>query len=480
MGAVLLLVVLAAAPAPRVAASAEMYLFAPKLDRLDGVRAFTALAGQKTAMMKPYIWSEEVLPLLAVDITSPESLSAAGVDPAGSLTTSFTSGGIVSCVNLSSPEEFVNRARRSYAMSGARWTGTIPNASFGAVAAQGGSVSAGYLQRGSVGCVVKSSKGRGGNLMLEAEKLLGTPKTPTSWKSASVLSGVLYVATPDVVAAVRAAGTTLTVDARGVKLPLTTPTLAAAGPSPFANIPNSGVFTLKARLEPAALVPFARSFAMQLTSFCAGCNDKALSDAILAVTSELTGNVYLRVDSLAISAASLRTDEGRYFSLRHAYVAELKNPAAVKALVEKMPAVKGAQRTDAGLSLQAGMGVVDLRVVGNNLIISNDTAALSAATALLSQAKPGTLAHSLQAQGDPEPLGKALRKLSLLDAMSSSQLAGLFAAGVEFGPLLAASEKATLWADSGVPMKAQAVWVLDPPKAVPQTSPDAGSPPRTP
>lgn len=469
------LVLLAAQPAPRIVSNAEVYVFAPRLDRLESLRAFTTAAGKKTAMMRSVVWGDELLPMLSVDILSPESLNAAGIDPQGSLTTSFPPEGVVACVNVANAEAFVTRVRRAGPVAGQKWTGTIPNAQFGAVMNSSGGVVSGFVQRGTVGCVIRSNKGRGGNLMFEAEKLLGTPKVPAGFKNLSAVNGPLLFGSPNAVASVKGTDNSLIVDARGVKLPISTPALAPPGMSPFATIPQSGVLTLKARVDPAAIAPYARNFALQLLSYCSGCTDKALSDAVLTLTSELTGNLFLRVDSVVINPPAMRTDQGRYFAVRHAYFAEMKNAAAVKSLFKKLPAIKGLLRTENGVQLTAEEGTVDVRVMGNFLVMSNDEAALQNAQRLVMAATPAKMTHSLEADGDPRPVGKALRKVSILDALANAQMAGFFAAGVELGPLLAVSERATLWVDSGSPMKAQAVWTLEPPKAGAQPTGDAGS-----
>lgn len=472
MFAVALVVLFAASPSPRVPPSAEGYVFIPRLDKMENLRGFTTLAGKKTPMMKSALWSEELLPALSIDLLSPESLAAAGVDPQGSLTISFSGQGKVACVSLSKPDEFAMRARRWLDRGGPKWTGKLPNTNFYASVREQGVVTGGFVQRGNVGCIIQSPRGSGGALMFEAEKLLGPVKAPASFKNMTGLQGPMLLGSPDAVAVVRGGDTTLTLDARGVKLPISTPTLLPAGRSPYANIPHSGVLTLKARVDPAAIAPYVRSFATELLSYCAGCNSRELSNAIVALSSELTGNLFLRADSMALDPRALRTNQARYFALRHAYFAELKSGAVVKAMLQTLPAIKGLEKTEKGLQLRSEQGTIDLLIIGNHLVIANDLDALATGTRLVLAATPGKTTHSLEAQGDLKPLGKALRKVSVLDALSSKQMAGLFAVGMEFGPLLSSTEKATVWADSGTPMKAQATWVLEPIRAAAQ--PNAG------
>jgi hypothetical protein len=49
---------------------------------------------------------------------------------------------------------------------------------------------------------------------------------------------------------------------------------------------------------------------------------------------------------------------------------------------------------------------------------------------------------------DPKKVARGLSQVSLIDIMSNQQLAGLFAASAEAGPLLANSERLTGWLDS--------------------------------
>lgn len=481
MFAVLLTFAVAAAPTPRVAPSAQQYVFVPRLDRLDALRGFVSVAGKKTSLMRSVIWSAELLPALGVDLMSPESLEAAGVNPQGSLTTSISAAGTIACVTLSRPDDFATRARRALDYGEGKWTGTLPaKTKFHATVRGEGVVTGGFVQRGAVGCVVKSSKGRGGPLMFEAEKLLGVVKPPPSFKNMKPLQGPVYLGSAEAVAVLRGNETSLTVDALPVRLPISTPSLSPAGLSPYANIPHSGVLSLKATVDPTAIKPYARAFAAQLLSFCRKCDAKDVSDVVTALSEQLTGSVYLRAHSLSLDPRGLKSDRGRYFALRHAYFAELKDPAAVKALFAKLPDIKGVLRTDKGLQLRANEGTIELQLLGRHLVIANDIDALSTGARLVAAATPGKLTHGLEAQGDPKPLGRALRKVSLLDALGSNEMAGLFAAGVEFGPLLAATEKVTVWADSGSPMKAQAVWLLEPPPKpaalpAPQPTADGGS-----
>ncbi len=65
---------------------------------------------------------------------------------------------------------------------------------------------------------------------------------------------------------------------------------------------------------------------------------------------------------------------------------------------------------------------------------------------------------------DPKKVARALSQVSLMDIMSNQQLAGLFAASAEVGPLLSNSERITGWLDSapGGGHRFSLTWTLPP------------------
>jgi hypothetical protein len=91
---------------------------------------------------------------------------------------------------------------------------------------------------------------------------------------------------------------------------------------------------------------------------------------------------------------------------------------------------------------------------------SNDPVVLEAAYKAL-PAAPAAQAHGAEVDVDPKLLAQGLAQVPLMDAVQSTELAGMLAAGAELGPLLLATERISGWADA---QRAQLSWRL---KALP-------------
>src|SRR4051812_18143201 len=109
------------ASTPRPLPSAESGIFLPRMDRIDGLVGFMERAGERSAMLRPQSWFSQFHPLVFVDFTRPESLAAAGIAHAGSVTVSFRHDGWMSCVELSDPAVFEKRAKERLATLGKPW-----------------------------------------------------------------------------------------------------------------------------------------------------------------------------------------------------------------------------------------------------------------------------------------------------------------------------------------------------------------------
>jgi hypothetical protein len=90
-------------------------------------------------------------------------------------------------------------------------------------------------------------------------------------------------------------------------------------------------------------------------------------------------------------------------------------------------------------SLKVGQRQVYVGIAGSVLYLSNDLPARDMALAALHDAKPGKRAHALVLDIDGPVAASALRRISILDAPKSPELASLFAFGVEGGSLLKAA-----------------------------------------
>lgn len=71
---------------------------------------FFRAAGTRSLMLRPEAWRSEAEPLLELDLTSRDSLTLAGVDAAGSLTTSRLAERTLTCFTLTDPKLFTTRA----------------------------------------------------------------------------------------------------------------------------------------------------------------------------------------------------------------------------------------------------------------------------------------------------------------------------------------------------------------------------------
>ena len=117
--------------APRAHPAAHLSIYVPRVDRLNEVTAFMRLAGQRTAMLNPDSWRNELNPLVPVDLTDPASLVAAGLDPAGSITLSYVGDARVSCTTLKDPKRFEEKAAARLATVGEPWKSSAERSAAG-------------------------------------------------------------------------------------------------------------------------------------------------------------------------------------------------------------------------------------------------------------------------------------------------------------------------------------------------------------
>jgi hypothetical protein len=238
---------------------------------------------------------------------------------------------------------------------------------------------------------------------------------------------------------------------------------------------------VRARVSPEGVRRVLGQMGANLLTACEVCNADAVGSLIGAIRGELTGEVMLRVDRVRAPPGSLRSTQARYFTVKHAYLAEVAHSDVAAAALEgllKLGAVRTAKDTytlKAGASETAGTLLAGLS--GKNLYLANDDEALQAALAAAAAARPAPLDHSADVFVDPHLVARAFTQVSLLDLMSSRDLAPLVAAGTELGPLFAHSQSLTAWIDSdATTQRLGATWRLDPgtaPDAPPAAS-DAG------
>jgi hypothetical protein len=190
----------------------------------------------------------------------------------------------------------------------------------------------------------------------------------------------------------------------------------------------------------------------------------------------------LRVDRVRTPPGSLKSRSARYFSVKHAYLAEVTRPEVVSTALEaliKLGAVRTAKDTyaiKAGTEQDAGTVLAGLS--GKHLFFANDEEALKAALAAVASVAPAPMEHGADAFVDPALLSRAFNQVSLLDLMSSRDLAPLVAAGTELGPLLSHTERLSAWVDAdGTSQRYALTWKLSVPAGEADASSDAGAAP---
>jgi hypothetical protein len=152
------------------------------------------------------------------------------------------------------------------------------------------------------------------------------------------------------------------------------------------------------------------------------------------------------VDSVR-SRPNLRTNEGRFFASRQAFAAEVTDAAAMKSALAPLAKLPGAKALEDGYALEVKGGTVHVRQKGKHLVVGNDEAVAQSLLGAL-PSEGGKQPHAVDFTVDPKRLARGLNQVSLMDVVSNEQLAGIFAVGLEMGPLLANSERITGWLDS--------------------------------
>ncbi|WP_242588773.1 hypothetical protein [Corallococcus macrosporus] len=441
MLALALAATLAAAPAPRVAASTVTVLHIPQLDQVQGLNAFLTRAGAYSQMLSPASWSGELHPLLPLDLSKPEAMEALGVDAAGPLTVSMRQDGRIACTRVKDAKVFQEATANVLARNGDVKAGTVKGVTTlrapGAVGGFGG-----YVLKGQEACAFLSTDSDDA-LRKEAAKLVAQ-KAPAADARMATLPGVLFVSTKDGVVALDGTATGLKVEGTATKLPL--PPFQAKGISPYGAMAPSGLLFARAQVAPTGVAQAVESVASAVRSVCPACpaaDVKAVTDAL---AKQMTGQVLFGVDSVAVKG-SLRKPEVRFFAAKQALAAEVTDAAAVKAALAPLAKFPGAKALDDGYAMEAKGGSVYVRLKGKQLVFGNDSTVTQAMLASLPE-KGGPLKRAVEFTLDPKKVARGLSQVSLMDVMGDQQLAAFFGASTELGPLLAKSDSITGWLDS--------------------------------
>jgi hypothetical protein len=455
---VLPLVLISVLSAPRAPAEAELVAYVPRLEQVSTLMPFLNAAGSKSALLRPEAWRSDMHPLIDLDVVSKDSLITAGIDPAGSLTSSRIGDYSFSCVTLGSVEAFRKLADAKLARLGQVFEKTEAGVSLYASRDPVGRVLAAYSVAGKESCAVF-----GHGLSVEKQftalaKATTKPAPGPGFALGSKLPGALQVVdpagTPHGAISISAKELTLTADSKlkGTNLMQ----LAGAGPSPYGALSTHGLAVVRARAAKAQLPELIQ----QVLRYAPG--SATLGPLAKEVAPLLTGNTALVVSHARVTTG-LRTKEARFFALRFAVLAEVTDAAAVSALLEKVEPK----------SLAFREGTLTLGLEGTTLVVSNDNEARSKAVAALAKAD-GKQARGLEFEVDPKLVAKALQQVPLLEAVQTPELAGLVAVSAELGPLLLASERVSGHLDSTGTAQhtGRLTWRLDPAKF----NTDAGTP----
>ena len=437
-----LLLVASLLASARVVPNADAAVYLPRLDRISDLTAFARAAGAHASLLDPPTWRGELHPLLQVDLTRPDSMAQAGIDPTGAATVNFIGQAKLTCLSVRDPARFKEGCAQRLAELGQPWREKRGGLEL-VGAAQNGRPVAAYALKGREACAVRSTAGSVEPSLPYLVKLVGTPEPPGDWKALSARAASAYVFTPQGSAGLVGSDHSLT--AEGWTRNPSLPPLKGAGATPYA-APPGGLALMRARVDPAAAPALAQALANQVRSACRECPREALDTLAQALAGQLTGQVMLRVDSVKVGE-SLRGPEDRFFAVRHAYLAEVKDPKTTRALLSQLDDWKNARKTDDGYTLTGRAGELHLGLNGHHLFLGNDAAAERGALAALEHSG-GRLAHGAELTVDPKGVARGLAQVSLLEVMSAPDLAALFAVGTELGPLLSFSERLTGWIDS--------------------------------
>lgn len=453
-------VALAATPQPRAAAQADIAVYVPRLDRLSGVVAFLQRAGQHSSLLHLSTWTDEFHPFLPVDPTRADSLTASGIDPSSSATVSVGRDGSITCTHLRDVQTFTSVADKRLAEFGEIKKSRPQGAALQVVHGSRGDL-VGYALKGDEACSLATDEG-GAKLADEAARLTSKPSTGAPWKSLATLPGAAYVVSRFGTAALEGNASELHVEGRTAQLPV--PLLGSGANSPYAQMEPSGALLARAQVDVGSRRQAVLSLEAQLAAACRSCDEKVMAEIAEGLAEHLTGHVALRVDRVQ-PGKSLRTAAERFFSVKLAYLAELIKPDEVDSLLERVLALKGARKSERGYVLPVQGGELEIGRAGRHLFVGNDAEAIRAALAAV-PAQPGNLAHGMVFILEPRRLARALSQVSLFDAMESRELASVFAAATELGPLLAASERVSGWAESAGASshRVSVVWTLAPPR----------------
>lgn len=444
----LVLFALAAAPSPRVLPDADFALHLPSVTAAKPQLAFFSRAGQRSAVLDPRTWSADLHPLLRLDLTHPETFTAAGLDPSGPASLSVRGDLKLTCTRVSDPKRFEDAAGAQLRADGEPWTGRVGEIVLHGAKVQG-EVQVGYVRVGQAEC---AAVGPGAERTLRYAAQWLTSRWPST-PSLRGLSGTVFALRSGVVVGLGGDASTLQVHGRAAARVALSP----KGKETFA-LPTSGLLRARGTFTPRALAHAARRL---LALRCPTCKAARLDALESALDQAMTGEALLRVDRFA-PTGPLSSPGGQFSALRLASVARLKSAARVRKALDALTSRAGSGPPDRWRFPIRG-GAIELGISGELLYVSNDPTARDRALAAARDHR--TPAHALELASDPALLADGLGRISLLDAISDQRLAAAFAFATQAVAILRASRSLHGWADpSGGAVRFGGTWRLATPE----------------
>lgn len=472
-----LAVALAASPAatPLAPKSSDFVLFVKSPESaLPDLRGFLTEAGAWAPLLRPTELGRALTPLLGADLFDVSSLADAGLDVTAPMTMSFLREATVLCATSAKGPKPLMRARAQFAGAGQAAKQNVKGVLLEGAAA--GSVwRAGVASKGNLVCFASGGTDALAALKGAAEAMSGAGFAAThafralSGPDASVMA---YSQTATANAAFEVHAASRTVKLVGRAIPKHEDLLGKPrGADLLSAFAPSAPLWVRATLAPKAIAdsngPVAGAIAFLVGSACRQCGAAVSHDLFETLRTQLAGTVALVAKGLDPAAAT--GSMGRYFLVPHAYLLPVESPEATrKALESALAAMKswGAKVTadgDAQWSISLAAREVRVGVARGALFVANDVGARDLALAALEGAKPERPAHALSFRIDGPLATSALRRVSVLDIPRSSELAALFAFGVETGALLKAAGPITGFAEpDGAALRFEAGFELQP------------------
>lgn len=437
------LILIAAAALPRALPDAEAVTFVPRLDAVPGSLPFLNAAGSRVALLRPSSWREFTHPILRFDLTSVDSLTAAGIDATGALTLSRRGDLEVACVSVSDVKVYETACETKLKSLGVVSRANDSGAVVVSTKDQLNRVLLAYAIKGKVSCAAQSHGLTLQKVLPELAKLVSSTKPPvgTGFKTAAELPGIASLIRPNgahagaVSLTTHGFSATLAGQVKGFVSSLA-PKVAA---SPFAKAAPQGLGVLRLQLAQAHLTEAIDSFLGQTPG---GVRIRGLAQLIAPL---MTGNVLVFVHRVEVKER-LTTDAGRFHALKLAILVETTDGAAARTLLDSARPISGVQ----------------VGAAGSLAFLANDEAALTQALAAVVPSSAATQTHALELLVDPALVAKGIAQVPLLDAIQNPALAGLLAFGTELGPLLGATEAVTAWLDPAAheAHRGQLTWLL--------------------